>query len=68
MCLAMCLAGMGDSPGARAAFNKARELAPDLLAARLKGQWLGFNAEYRARATGLLQAAAGLPLSEATGG
>jgi TolB-like protein/Flp pilus assembly protein TadD len=60
MCMAICLAALGELQDARAAFDHAQRLAPGLVAARLAGQSLGSDPEYRERSTRLLRVAAGL--------
>ncbi len=60
MYAAMAHAGLGDMAAARGAFDTARRLAPELIAARLAGRVPTRNPELRQRSTTLLRIAAGL--------
>jgi adenylate cyclase len=58
--IAVCYVGLGDLEQARAALEKARELSPALLEARLNGESVFRRAEDRLRHTTFLRVAAGL--------
>lgn len=58
--IAVCYVGMGELEKARAEIEKARALAPELLAARLNGMSLWRRPEDRTRHTLFLRVAAGL--------
>lgn len=63
MFLAISRAALGDAPGARAAVESLRRIAPEYLEDRLQGRWLGPDAALRARAIALLRQAAGRSVS-----
>lgn len=59
-CLVLSLIGLGELLRAKTEFQKYRDLAPEFVEARLAGQWLSTNPEFRQKATTFLRIAAGL--------
>lgn len=59
-CLVLSLIGLGDLVRAKSEFQLFFDLAPEFVKARLAGQWLSTNPEFRRRATTFLRIAAGL--------
>ncbi len=59
------LVGLGDVPGAQAAFAKLQSMAPELVAARLAGKWPSTGPVYHPRAYTFFRVAAGLEKSKA---
>lgn len=60
LCLVLNLIGLADVARARSEFQVWRNLASDLVEARLAGHWLSTDPEYCQRATTFLRIAAGL--------
>lgn len=58
--LAIARIGAGELDGAKSAFEQLKTLAPEMTAARLKGEWLSPKEDYRRRAHTFLRVAAGL--------
>jgi adenylate cyclase len=60
LCLVVNWIALAEIARAKAEFQVARDLAPNLIEARLAGQWLSPVPEFRRRATTFLRVAAGL--------
>ena len=59
LCLVLCLVGAGDLARAAVELRDLKLLAPDMVAARLRGVWLAGNAELRQREVDFLHVANG---------